>query len=146
MIVLTIHDEMREVEMRPLTNAEVRTALQGSIKKWEEIVNGTGADLGCSNCPLCQMFLVGSLSCDGCPIAEYTNSHHCLNSPYGDWDTVRFIYGDDVCRTEFIEEKVAAAQRMLKFLQNLDRTYFEFGVTVNAAGVVKWKAWPVGEL
>lgn len=48
-------------------------ALQGSIKKWEKIVAGTGTDGGMADCPLCKLFFLEGESsgnpgnCDKCP-------------------------------------------------------------------------------
>lgn len=73
------------------------TALRGSIAKWEAIVDGTGIDDGCNNCPLCQKFNgevlgrddgppeedhEGAWVCRGCPVAMATNRDHCGGSPY----------------------------------------------------------------
>jgi len=52
-------------------NKRTRTALEGSIKKWENIVALKGGDNGVVNCPLCQEFYAGpedGESCDACPI------------------------------------------------------------------------------
>lgn len=71
------------------------TALQGSIAKWRAIVDGTGADDGPCNCPLCKMFLLGadgkvfrrdSERCKGCPIPEETGQISCDGTPY--WEYV----------------------------------------------------------
>lgn len=36
--------------------AETLIALQGSIAKWQAIVDGTGTEQGPANCPLCLKF------------------------------------------------------------------------------------------
>lgn len=78
-------------------DAETLTALRGSIAKWQAIVDGTGIDDGCNNCPLCQKFNgevldrydgppeedhEGAWVCRGCPVAMATNRDHCGGSPY----------------------------------------------------------------
>jgi hypothetical protein len=79
-------------------DAETLTALQGSIAKWQAIVDGTGEDLGCENCPLCAKFnrahlqldsdddeygdYDGPVNCAGCPVAEATGRDFCDGSPY----------------------------------------------------------------
>jgi len=60
--------------------------INGSIKKWEAIVDGTGHDLQGENCPLCAEF-GGLTRCHGCPIKEKTSHKQCRTTPYAD-----FIY------------------------------------------------------
>ena len=60
------------------------TALKGSIAKWDAIADGTGADKGGSNCPLCKLFAHNE-ECDGCPVYEKTGYPDCNNSPYFEW-------------------------------------------------------------
>jgi hypothetical protein len=83
-------------------DAKTRKALEGSIKKWQMIVDGTGEDHGSKNCPLCAMFL-GTGSCRGCPIFEKTKLSLCWNTPY-----VKYTIGDN-----------KAAQAELDFLISL---------------------------
>ena len=52
-------------------------ALRGSIKKWGKIYDGTGADEGDENCPLCKIY-----SCDSCPIGEAIGTEGCFGTPY----------------------------------------------------------------
>jgi hypothetical protein len=59
-----------------------KTALLGSIAKWEAIVDGTGKDYGASNCALCTEF--GKL-CIRCPVANHSGTSHCVNTPYTVW-------------------------------------------------------------
>ncbi len=67
---------------------ETLAALNGSIQKWEKIVNGIGVNEGRGNCPLCQLFP----DCYGCPVAQITNSYGCNNSPYGDWSDHQYKF------------------------------------------------------
>lgn len=65
-------------------------ALKGSIRKWELIVAGTGADDGQHNCPLCQRFDRYELALcetdnEQCPVAIATGDTECSGSPYVDW-------------------------------------------------------------
>jgi len=67
-------------------DAKTLEALQGSIKKWEAIVAGTGEDEGPSNCPLCRLFHReyrddGDDACSGCPIME-AGFAGCSNDEY----------------------------------------------------------------
>jgi hypothetical protein len=61
------------------------TALKGSIKKWEDIVAGTGIDQGPDNCPLCKRFWEDD--CEGCPVMEHTGYDACNMSPYDEWSS-----------------------------------------------------------
>jgi len=67
---------------------EVRKALEGSIAKWQAIVEGHGRDGGTEDCPLCQLFVrdrpVGE-RCLGCPVAQTTGLRGCAGSPYDLW-------------------------------------------------------------
>ena len=56
-------------------------ALEGSIKKWEKIVDGTGVDEGGSNCPLCKLYH----RCNPCPVAETVNKKGCCGTPWVEW-------------------------------------------------------------
>lgn len=59
-------------------------ALQGSIAKWQAILDGTGEDRGIANCPLCKLFWIGG--CLGCPVYSLTGFSGCRESPYEAWD------------------------------------------------------------
>lgn len=70
------------------------TALQGSIKKWEEISAGTGVDLGMENCPLCQQFTGPEIAvCNGCPVAAHAKAMGCDNTPYEKWSDMQNAMG-----------------------------------------------------
>jgi hypothetical protein len=63
-------------------------ALEGSIKKWRAILEGTGEDKGTQNCPLCIAFFnaLGSLvCCNGCPVASRRARVACRLTPYEKW-------------------------------------------------------------
>ena len=111
--------------MKKLTNAQVRTALQGSIEKWKAIVAGTGVDEGTENCPLCLMFW--HRYCHGCPIQVHVGRSGCHNTPYDKWDC---LTGWISPTKAYTPEEVKAANDMLKFLRMLDRKFFVKGVTV----------------
>ncbi len=65
-------------------NAKTLKALNGSIKKWEKIVAGTGMDGGPLNCPLCQLFFWNT-DCEGCPVMKRTGNWCCEGTPYDEW-------------------------------------------------------------
>lgn len=88
------------------------TALQGSIKKWEAIVAGTGADRGINNCPLCAEFY--NDFCEGCPVRKKTKEICCEGSPYVVWSNE--TNADGLANTP-LKKKLAQAE--LRFLKSL---------------------------
>lgn len=61
-------------------------ALQGSIRKWDGIVEGIIRDKGTKNCPLCTLFYDSNIATDtnclGCPVATRTGEPMCFDTPY----------------------------------------------------------------
>lgn len=74
-----VENDQRELPSREMT----MEALDGSILKWEKIVDGTGIDDGRDNCPLCQLFWEDD--CNGCPVEENTGMTNCIGTPYDNW-------------------------------------------------------------
>ena len=101
-----------EFRREPPTPAETRTALEGSIAKWQSIVEGTGKDNGAQNCPLCQLFYYKLDTCKGCPVMDRTGQTTCLGSPYAEWAFARKNHSDNHVRT-------AIARKELAFLKGL---------------------------
>ena len=111
-------------------DTEALTALEGSIKKWEAIVAGTGADHGMENCPLCQEFAdnrdpdpEGALECYGCPVSTETRSTSCDNTPYVVWARASAKGEGNVYKNQpwlaTTPELVTLAQAELDFLKSL---------------------------
>lgn len=96
------------------------TALQGSIKKWEEIAAGTGEDHGCSNCPLCKEFTLRSSegSCAGCPVNE-AGYPDCERTPYSEFWRMGIQQASPRSRTANTPELVEIAKREVDFLKSL---------------------------
>ena len=95
-------------------------ALNGSIKKWEAIVAGTGRDLGSHNCPLCEKFMFKSgeefeYGCYGCPVSQKTGLGGCDGTPYTRW--IHVTFGRD--KKAVTKEQKDAAKKMLMFLKRL---------------------------
>lgn len=65
---------------------EVEAALEGSIRKWEDIVNGTGVDEGFRNCPLCSLFY--NNHCRGCPVYKFVQRPRCAGTPYNEFSYI----------------------------------------------------------
>ena len=60
-----------------------RKALEGSIKKWVGIKNGSEIDHGVDNCSCCDLY--HNKNCNHCPVAMYTESTMCTLTPYMKW-------------------------------------------------------------
>jgi len=88
-------------------NSDTLKALEGSIEKWQNIVDDKGMDLGGSNCALCQRFTGNDLhpcvvheneeDAEQCPVSLEVNDASCDNTPYSNWIKHR---GDDACNYE----------------------------------------------
>lgn len=68
--------------MRAYNESTIK-ALWGSVEKWFHIWEGTIQDLGCTNCPLCNLFVDNG--CKGCPVSNHTGKTSCYNTPYYDF-------------------------------------------------------------
>ena len=65
-------------------DAEVREALEGSIKHWEENVAAETVDdarIDMESCALCGLFWLRNGDCSGCPV-EAAGHDTCEGSPY----------------------------------------------------------------
>ena len=91
-------------------DARTRTALLGSIEKWQKIVDGTGEDKGSDNCPLCQEFRY-RYRCHGCPVFSQTGQIGCRGTPYDDYESAEDNHDTDGRR--------AVAKAELAFLKCL---------------------------
>lgn len=100
------------------TKEDVLAALDGSIQKWVGIVDGTMADQGPDNCPLCQMFWYDA--CRGCPVAEDTMELQCGGTPYDEWTELRDKLKHNIGVADTPELKVAATN-MLNYIVNLKK-------------------------
>lgn len=105
---------------------ETLAALQGSIKKWEGVVNGTIQDLGCNNCALCIRFSSGVCQtgeepeevddAETCPVKLHTGLESCAGTPYVQWAHQVIPYGG---REAHNEEDKNLAQAEVDFLKSL---------------------------
>ena len=80
-------------------------ALELSIEKWQDIVDGKGEELGDDNCALCQVF--GHLDCKDCPVSKKTGDIGCDSTPYMDYDP------------DNPKNHIAVAKKEVKFLKSL---------------------------
>jgi hypothetical protein len=99
-------------------------ALNGSIRKWQAIVKGTGRDYGIDNCPLCKLFYyngpVAPRRCNGCPVRKKTGRPYCWESPYEKWsDLGVYTTIEDIKEPERREAVRTLAKNELEFLKSL---------------------------
>ena len=90
-------------------NKKTLKALEGSIRKWEKIVDGSGEDRGPHNCPFCELFFWEN-HCVGCPVEAAIGKKSCHGTPYHDFLDARSHAGD---------EERKQASNMLSFLKSL---------------------------
>lgn len=96
---------LAELEKRGRTE---EVALDLSIRKWRDIVEGKGIDEGGDNCALCEF----EYSCEDCPISEDGKQCDLVYSPYKNYCC---SWGD---------EQKENARKMLDYLVELrDRLY-----------------------
>ena len=65
---------------------EKLTPLEGSIQKWEGVLDGSGLEQGAANCPLCVKHLRSAGGCTECVIGQHTSRTSCYATPYEAWD------------------------------------------------------------
>jgi hypothetical protein len=97
-------------------NQNTYNAWQGSIKKWESIVDGSGVDEGTRNCPLCKLFYHNW--CKDCPIHLHTGFDSCDKTPYEKWSDLIKVFTCPPFRAD-TPEKVEVAKAELEFLKSL---------------------------
>jgi hypothetical protein len=91
--------------------------MEASVRKWDRIIAGKGADGGVLDCPPCRLFYV--LVCIGCPIAEYTGKKFCKGSPYIPWYQHQVEEHGKMRRKVFCEECLRLAVEMRDFMQEI---------------------------
>lgn len=89
--------------------AKGEDALELSIEKWQDIVDGKGEDKSTSYCALCHV----NVDCDnGCPVWKKTGRLYCERSPHEEYvAAVRAKVGK--------EKLVALAKKEVAFLKSL---------------------------
>jgi len=107
-------------------NKETLAALNGSIRKWKKIVEGTEVDRGTDNCPLCQMFhrrriaFQRDSACDGCPVKNKSGEMYCESTPYIEWGNHHAIkHGSASTIIKNCPTCKELAQKELDFLRSL---------------------------
>ena len=94
-------------------------ALKDSIEKWRQIERGEMADMGITNCMLCQQYYSAPKGyCDGCPVSGKTGKRYCEGSPYEQWCYIQAQRKFDIEVADTPElVRIARAER--KFLESL---------------------------
>ena len=106
-------------------------ALKDSIEKWRQIERGEMADMGITNCMLCQQYYSAPNCmlcqqyysapkgyCDGCPVSGKTGKRYCEGSPYEQWCYIQAQRKFDIEVADTPElVRIARAER--KFLESL---------------------------
>lgn len=114
--------------MKHPTNAQVRKALQGSIKKWNKIAAGKLEDEGIHNCPLCKIFhsrhVPWGAKCRGCPVEVNTGRPGCYGTPYDEWIGAGGR-STGLANTLYLQ---MVALKEVAYLESLDRKFFVDGV------------------
>lgn len=103
---------------------EDSAALEGSIKKWEEIVAGTGVDECFENCPLCALensrCTDDDEDCNGCVVKNRTGKSQCDGTPWEEWNEHQHTHLGNVWPYRVkCDECARLAQAELDFLKSL---------------------------
>lgn len=100
--------------------ASAVVAIEGSIKKWEGILNNTETDNRGINCPLCKEYGDASLSCIQCPVREFTKKSQCRGTPYSEW-TDHHDSQHSMCKEKIIhcETCKELCKKEISFLKSL---------------------------
>ena len=88
---------------------KTKAALLGSITKWQTIVDHP--KIAHPRCPLCDMFIVKTGVCDGCPVMQSSGKAGCIGTPFTEYWQAKFTG-----RTRLAAK---AARAELAFLQSL---------------------------
>ena len=80
--------------------------LEVSIRKFQDIAEGTGTNEGSDNCALCYMYRWSD--CALCPVYKAIGISHCRETPY-----------EDYVKAKTDEERYEAAKREVAFLESL---------------------------
>jgi hypothetical protein len=111
-------------------DAKTLAALEGSIKKWEAIVDKRRPNRGGADCPLCHLFnpffrhrtpgavILSKKGCEGCPVAERTGQSFCKGSPYERIDAIEYS-ATPIAHEELESRLHAVAVDELAFLRSL---------------------------
>ena len=106
-------------------NKKTLDALNGSISKWEKIINDNGEDEATNNCSLCKEFygLYIDVKCEECPIYKKTGYDSCDATPYKEWTEHQHNNHEDLLVESgyrvYCPECKKIAKRELKFLKSL---------------------------
>lgn len=103
-------------------DAKTLEALKASIAKWErnaEATDPSDVRLGSDECPLCDVFHMRAISCNGCPVSDRTGRPFCVESPYISAWNAWFLWNSRPENTERRDRAHAAARDEVAFLKSL---------------------------
>lgn len=126
MLTLTPCLLRRDLKGMQTMDEKTLTALQGSIAKWQRILEG-GIENGYRDCPLCELFFNddedgdGIDTCAGCPVSERAGMDCCSGTPYEEWSNYQWKNRAEreVGSRVFDEKSKQMAQSELDFLKSL---------------------------
>jgi hypothetical protein len=94
--------------------------LNGSIDKWQRIVDGVERDRGAGNCPLCDMFNTSlGGGCGVCPVNIASGDRMCGNTPWTDWREHQYGHKGAPYWNVKCNECLRLAENELEFLKSL---------------------------
>lgn len=98
---------------------KTREALEGSIKKWENIAYNGAENQGSDDCALCDLYNTGHIPiCSGCPIKLVAGNPYCIGTPYSKWINHQ-LYVHRNAHTVMCEKCVQIAEKEIDFLKSL---------------------------
>ena len=99
-----------------------RTALTLSIEHWRRMRDDPdcGEKPYSGDCDCCRLWLKRKpeLTCKGCPIAEATGDHSCINTPWGAAEYAYWLWGEQGREVEWRMWQ-AQASRMIKCMEKI---------------------------
>jgi len=97
--------------------------LKESIKKWVDIIQGSGCDHGADNCALCKEYRIEkyideryTADCTNCPVKQTTGYNFCKETPYIVWISLSCIHNSNGAKNLILYN---AAVNEFDFLKSL---------------------------
>ncbi len=83
---ILILKEEKMGEKSKVIGEEEKEALEGSVEKWDDILEGEGEDMSDMNCPLCKLHLQESTTkCPKCIVCKETGETGCKGIGWHNW-------------------------------------------------------------
>lgn len=108
-------------------NKATEKALRESIEKWEKNAKAEAPHeyvITGSHCPLCVMFVIRKMTCEGCPVYERTGKEQCEDTPWFNAHVAKLDWEDClgsrvVLREDARQAAMQAALEEIEFLKSL---------------------------